>query len=421
MQENRDNLKESEEKRKKIIFFGHFGTLNFGNESTFEAILYHLRRFLADVEVGCVCSGPEALAAAHSIEAVAISSMVVKPSRLRNPVVRFLRKVFVGIPVELYRWLEVFKTLKGTDTFMVPGTGLLTDAYGLSRWGPYNLFKWTAIAKLRGCKVLFVSVGAGPIYGVLGRWLVRSALALADFRSYRDRSSLEWVKQIGLRVSCDRIYPDLVFSLPETKIPRATRKNGDRCVVGIGLMEYAGRYSVPNPSDETYPSYLETLVLFVKWLVAHEYNVRLLMADDQDWLTAREFKSLLKTRVPGLDEHRIADDPAECVGQLLSQLAATDLVVATRFHNILFALLLEKPVISISFHHKCSSLMREMGLSEYCHDINELSGHGLIESFHALENDAEKLKLTIRTKVRGSRMALDEQYNLIFNGILGGR
>ena len=41
---------------------------------------------------------------------------------------------------------------------IVPGTGLLTDAYGLGGWGPYSLFKWSLAAKLRGCRVLFVSV-----------------------------------------------------------------------------------------------------------------------------------------------------------------------------------------------------------------------------------------------------------------------
>jgi polysaccharide pyruvyl transferase WcaK-like protein len=39
--------------------------------------------------------------------------------------------------------------------------------------------------------------------------------------------------------------------------------------------------------------------------------------------------------------------------------AATDIVVATRFHNVIMALLLNKPVIAISFH-KCASLMSQM-------------------------------------------------------------
>jgi len=62
--------------------------------------------------------------------------------------------------------------LKGADTLIVPGTGLLSDAFGLFRWGPYNVLKWSLAAKVRRCKLLFVSVGAGPLYGALGRRLV---------------------------------------------------------------------------------------------------------------------------------------------------------------------------------------------------------------------------------------------------------
>jgi len=102
---------------------------------------------------------------------------------------------------------------------------------------------------------------------------------------------------------------------------------------------------------------------------------------------------------------------------LLPQIAATDMVVATRFHNIILALLLNKPVISISFHHKCTSLMEEMGLSDYWQDINHMDAGRLIEQFRDLEKNADKLKPVIRQKVEQSRKALDEQYSLIFKGI----
>jgi polysaccharide pyruvyl transferase WcaK-like protein len=105
----------------------------------------------------------------------------------------------------------------------------------------------------------------------------------------------------------------------------------------------------------------------------------------------------------------------DSVEDLLSQIASTEIVVATRFHNVLLALLCNKPVIAISFHHKCESLMSAMGLSSYCLDINELKAETLIDKFCDLETNACKLKPLIREKVIEFRRALDEQYNLIFN------
>jgi polysaccharide pyruvyl transferase WcaK-like protein len=264
---------------------------------------------------------------------------------------------------------------------------------------------------------LFVSVGAGPLYSSLGKYLVKSALSLANFRSYRDTASLEYLKGIGLPTNSDQVYPDLVFSLPKAMLPHDGQRSRKRCVVGLGLMSYAGKYSVANPSDSTYQKYLQTMVMFVRWLLAHDYDVRLLIGDVSDRNASKEFKSVLKASLGQYDEERVIDQPALSVEQLMSQIAAADIVVATRFHNIILAMLLSKPVISISFHHKCASLMEEMGLSDYCQDINHMDAGRLIEQFQDLERNAEKLKPVIKQKVEQSSKALDEQYGLILKRV----
>jgi len=411
-------LKRSKRKRNKISLFGHFGQINFGNESTLQAILYHLHRHIPDAETTCICTYPDVTTRTYNIDAVPMTGVFVKPLWLRgNPAARFLRKIIIGIPSELYRWLAAIRILKGMGMLIVPGTGLLTDVCGLSGWGPYTMFKWSLVAKLCRCKLLFVSVGAGPVYSALGKYFVKSALSLADFRSYRDNASLEYLKGIGFPTNSDRVYPDLVFSLPEAVITSDNSEKKRRSVVGLGLMEYYGKPSVDSPGNAIYLAYLENLVVFLRWLLAHEYDARLLIGDVGDRRVTEEFKSLLKERSLIYDEARIIDEPVSSVEHLISQLAATDIVVATRFHNVLLALLLNKPVISISFHHKCASLMSEMGLGEYCHDINHMNAGRLIEQFQDVERNAEKLKPVIRQKVEQSRKALDEQYSLIFKGV----
>jgi polysaccharide pyruvyl transferase WcaK-like protein len=397
----------------RVAFLGHFGLDNLGNEGTLQAILHRLRHLLPHAEFACVCTGPAAIATTHAITAVPISRALFRTSTVHNGIVKLLRSIFVGVPSELYRWLEAFMTLKNTDVFIVPGTGLLTDAYGVRGWGPYSTFKWSVVAKLRGCKLLFVSVGAGPIYNRFSKFFVKSALGLANFRSYRDVRSMRYLQSIGFVPTNDQVFPDLVFSLPQTVIPLENNSAKAKGVVGLGLMEYAGRYSVANPNPTTYRNYLETLVTFASWLLTRGFDVRLLIGDSCDRAVVEEFKDLLNERLPVHDSGRIIDEPAASVEQLLSQLAATDMVVATRFHNVLLALLLDKPVMSISFHHKCASLMSEMGLSEYCQDINCLNADWLIEQFCELEKNAEVLKPLIRARAEEFRRALDEQYDRI--------
>lgn len=398
-----------ERRRRKIAFFGHFDSSNFGNESTLKAILYHLHRFHPDAEVTCISTGrPEA----SGINTVPMTQTIVK-WQPQNLALRVARTLCIGIPSELYRWANGLTTLRRIDTFIIPGTGLLTDAYGLRGWGPYNTFKWSVIAKICRCKIIFVSVGAGPIYGALGRRFVKSALSLADFRSYRDKSTIKYLISIGYPADNDRMHPDLVFSLP---IPKQGIKKGGRPVVGLGLMEYAGKYSVSEPRNEIYLAYLENLVIFVRWLLAHKYDVRLLSGDTGDMHVREELKDLLlREGLSARDEGRIIDEPVTSVDNLLSQISATDIIVATRFHNVVLALLCNKPAISMSFHHKSVSLMSAMGLSEYCLDINDFKAEMLIAKFCDLKTNVSKLKPLIREKVREFRDALDEQYRFIFN------
>ena len=87
---------------------------------------------------------------------------------------------------------------------------------------------------------------------------------------------------------------------------------------------------------------------------------------------------------------------------------------------ILLALLLNKPVIAISFHHKCASLMRKMNLSEYCHEIHQMDTQRLITQFRELERNREAVRRTISHGVDEARVALDEQYDLLFaRGVRG--
>jgi polysaccharide pyruvyl transferase WcaK-like protein len=400
----------------KVSFFGHFGSSNSGNESTLISMLARLRAISPESSFSCICLNPEAVAARDGIEGVPITTKVARIWDRDVTMVRRVPMAFLGVGAELRQFARAFRNLKGTDLLIVPGTGLLTDAYGLANWGPYSLFKWTLMAKLRRCKVLFVSVGAGPIDRKLGRALVKSTLSLADYRSFRDGASRDYLTRIGFHAERDRVYPDLVFGLPETLLPQAgARSTNGRRVVGLGLMVYAGKYSAADPRPETYETYLESLGVFAEWLLEHDYDIRLLLGDT-DTDVIEEFKAVLGKRLGGYDPERVIEQPIASVHDVLAELAATDVVVATRFHNVLLALLLDKPVIAISFHHKCASLMDEMNVSEYCHDIDDMNADRLIAQFQQLEENREAVKRRIAGGVVEARSALEEQYDLLFAG-----
>jgi polysaccharide pyruvyl transferase WcaK-like protein len=352
--------------------------------------------------------------ARDGIDAIPITSRVARIWDRKIPLARRVPMAVVGVGAELGQYARAFRQLKGTDMLIVPGTGLITDTFGLYDWGPYSMFKWVLMAKLRRSKVLFVSVGAGPVRRGLGRVLVKAALSLADYRSYRDDSTRDYLSGIGFAAERDRVYPDLVFGLPQELLSRGRGAGEDaRRVVGLGLMAHVMMFSAADPRPDTYTAYLDSLAAFAIWLLDNDYDIRLLLGD-HDTIVIEEFRSALQARLGNYDEDRIIEQPITSVDDVLAELAATDVVVATRFHNVLLSLLLNKPVIAISFHHKCSSLMGQMELSEYCHEIHHIDADRLIEQFMKLEQNREAVKRTIGRGVDKARAALDEQYDLVF-------
>jgi polysaccharide pyruvyl transferase WcaK-like protein len=110
---------------------------------------------------------------------------------------------------------------------------------------------------------------------------------------------------------------------------------------------------------------------------------------------------------------RSIDEPATSVDQLLSQLSMVDVVVSCRFHNLLLALMLGKPVFAISYHAKFQPLMASVGLGEFCQDIEHIDVDTLIEKVIVLEENASTTKQHIGREIISFRDALDEQYHRI--------
>ena len=402
--------------RRKIALFGTFGTGNLGNECTLRAMLLNIRKRVPNAQVSCICAGPEETASTYGIRALAIREMPLR--RTNNRAWRLLRKIFVGIPVELYRWLSVIKRLMGSDMLIMTGTGMLSDSDIAPLGLHYDILRWSVVAKLCQCKLLFVSVGAGPIRHPLARFFVKAALRLADYRSYRDSFSKEYLKRIGFDADYDAVYPDLAFSLPEDMLPDDQDDGDKRAPVGVGLITHYVHRSLSDDVEQTYREYITKMARFIGWLVEHNRTVRLLIGDVvYDSRVRNDVRTLLEQSGLTYEKSNIIDEPAGSFEELLSQLATTKVVVASRFHNLLLALMLGKPALAISFHEKDDSLMTAVGLQEFCQDIAKLDVAALIEQFVRLEENADRLRQEIRRKTKGYRRELDKQYSCIFEEI----
>jgi polysaccharide pyruvyl transferase WcaK-like protein len=324
-------------------------------------------------------------------------------------ILRTLLRICAYPLLETDRWYKGIARLKGSHFLIMTGTGMLGDD-ALH----YEIFRWAIIARLCRCKLLFVSVGAGPIRHPLSRCFVKVALALADYRSYRDASSKDYLAAIGVDVKNDAVYPDLAFSLPSAFVSANQDHGRDGVVIGVGLMNYYDRSGRSGNDETIYRDYLGRLASFVVCLLERKYTVRVLIGDIVwDEGVRQDLKAALEERGVRYEDGRIIDEPAFSVDELLLQLSAVDVVVSSRFHNLLLAVMLGKPVFALSYHEKFQPLMSGVGLGGFCQDIEHINVDELIGKVVGLHKNARGIKLQIAQETEGYRVALDEQYERI--------
>lgn len=408
--------------RPKIAFFGIFGVENLGNECTLQAILHNARERLPGGAFYAISYQPEDTSRRHNVAAVPIPARYDQSRASGAPVPRsgglgrLLRVVFRRIPGELSDWLRAIRTLRGTDLMIMTGTGMLTD-YATSASGyPYDVFKWAAAARLTGCKVRFVGIGVGPIYSRLSRVLIRCALSLADYRSFRDQFSKNRIKKNGFDSDRDPVFPDLAFSLPPDIFPQRPNRTRPKRLVGLGIMDYRDIHIATLEEQEAaYSVYLQKMCDFVSWLIEHGYAVRILQGDSRYDRHARsDLRAKLEERGIHYDQAGIIDEDCATVEELLPQIADADIIASPRFHNLLLGLMLNIPVISISYDPKSDALLDGFGLSNYRQAMADLDVRKLTDQFIDLEARTDQVKPVIRRVASENRRLLEEEYKLVF-------
>jgi polysaccharide pyruvyl transferase WcaK-like protein len=400
-------------KPERISFYGHFGAGNLGNECTLQAVIEQTLQRLPRAQLLCFCTNPEDVRTRHNIAVFpseAVDRIAAEGFGSREPrgrLARVFRIAFRRIPLELVHWIKSLRAVSRTDMLVVAGTGIVADYMcGPLGW-PYDIFKLSTLAALCRVKLVFLSVGVGPIHHPLSRWFLKRSLALANHRSYRDEASKQYLEMIGFNTDRDFVYPDVAFGLLRGNLVSGVRA-GQRRVVGLGLKDYGAPERL---EPKAFREYLETMAAFVSWLQGHGFGVRLLIGDIQyDTRVIEEFVDVLKSRNIPTDAPLLIAEPALTVNELLRQLGETEAVISARYHNLVLALIQNKPVIALSDHAKLDSLVTDFGLAQYRLPLENLSPDDLIGRFKQLENDVERLRPYIEAGSDKYRRALDGQY-----------
>jgi len=385
----------------RVGLFGNIGSPNLGNEGSLDAVLDWLKRDHRDAIVDFMCIGPEKVKARYGVPAIPLNwyQRHEQASGLKAIVFKVL-----GKGIDAYR---VASWVRKHDAVIVPGAGSLEVTLPIGPWFyPYAMFLVSVSGRVTGTKVALVSVGAGGARQRLTRLFITTAAKLAFYRSYRDPGSYEAMRQAGVDVTNDHVYPDLAFAL---RVPPAGP--GDPLTVGVGIMGFYGNNEDRAQAAEINAAYKEKTKRFVRWLADSGYRIRLFPGDNSwDDAVLEEIVADLRAYRPDLEPMWAVADAVTSLDVLMREMAKVGTVVAIRYHNVLCALMLGKPTLSLSYASKHDFLMADMGLSEFCLPAKTFDVDQLIERFTELQGRSAELTRTMADRNEEKARLLDRQF-----------
>jgi polysaccharide pyruvyl transferase WcaK-like protein/glycosyltransferase involved in cell wall biosynthesis len=372
---------------RKLAFYGYLGSGNIGNDASLETVMTWLKLVYPGVEVECVTNAPREVAGRYGVRSVPMvwHSPDRGGHRLRETPARFLGRL-LDAP-------RSYVVAGSVDAVLVPGMGVLEETPGVRPWGlPLSLFLIAAACRLRNRPFVLLDVGAEWAFNPLTRWLFVATVRLATHVSYRDSSSAAAMIRAGAPASPEAIAPDLAFAHPA-----ATAAKPEPGRLLLGVMTYYGRKDDSIRDRDIRRKYVATMANAMGQLVDAGERVVLVGGDRIDIDVARDIRAAVLTMCPGRPDQAIVIREFKTFTELTQEMKRAEVVIASRFHNLICALRLARPTVSIGYAGKNRHLMESLGLDKYCQEIERLDATELVAQVRAAREKSEALTAQIRS------------------------
>lgn len=296
-------------------------------------------------------------------------------------------------------------------------TDLVIDEAGIafsdSRGWILNTYAFVcaAVPMLMGVPVVKYSQALGPFHNRYNRLLASLILPKMKLVVARGRDTYRHLHAIGIQNNVV-LYADGAFTMPPAQEAEAS---ADAFMQTVCKKERPGRMAALSVSSvverkckKAGTDYCQIIAAFIAYLTGQGYQVYMFAnaarmdsnrPRNNDLMTgdtiARIYNRLQSGRQHAHNgliwEHREMD--AE---EIRAKIGRCDLLIASRFHAMVFALQQQVPVMLIGWSHKYQEVMEQFGLSDYAADYSDLSLDGLIRSFRTFLQDEEMIRRKIR-------------------------
>lgn len=304
----------------EIVISGYYGFANAGDEAMLAAMIEVLTDLDAGARITVISGNPAETRQKHGVAAV---------YRLNYP--------------------EIIRAIANCDLVISGGGSLLQDV--TSNRSLYYYLSIMMLAKQLGKPVMLYAQGIGPVSGSLARGAMRYIGNMVDLITVRDEGSRDELKR--LRVTRPQIHvtadPVLAIHPVDKQIGRNILRKagfgGASPLVGIAAREW-----------KDWNHYKQVLAQSAD-AIAAQFGagiVYLPMQYPEDVAVAR--KIARRSKHPGviLNEEYTTSELLSLVGNL-------DLLISVRLHALIFAGVMQVPMLGISYDPKIDRFLESVG------------------------------------------------------------
>lgn len=307
-------------KKTKIVISGYYGFGNAGDEAMLTAILESLYNEDPALEIVVISGNPQRTSYIHGVKAI---------PRLHLPL--------------------IWNALRRCDLLISGGGSLLQDV--TSKRSLYYYLGIMKMAHWLGKKVFLYAQGIGPLTRSHARMTVAKVLNQCDYITVRDQKSAIILRELGITKTPIAVTADAVLSMRpvDLGIGRSllAKYNVD------GITPKIGMYVRNWWNDSHYKSVLaETADRLIR-----EYGYKVVFIPMQvpdDIAAALDIKERMIETPHILKESYTTAEMMSITGNM-------DMIIGVRLHALVFAAVMQVPLVGISYDPKVDSFLQMIG------------------------------------------------------------
>ncbi|EAX46861.1 polysaccharide pyruvyl transferase [Thermosinus carboxydivorans Nor1] len=345
----------------EIVISGYYGFANAGDEAMLAAMIEALTDLEPTVKITVISGNPVDTRRRHGVNAV---------YRLNYP--------------------EIIRALQRSDLLISGGGSLLQDV--TSDRSLYYYLSIMMLAKKLGKPVMLYAQGIGPVRGALARGAMRYIGNMVDLITVRDQGSREELQRLAVTRPPIFVTADPVLAMHQVDkeigrvILRRHGLEGAAPLIGFSVREW---------KDWCY--YKQVIAQAADYM-ADEFGARLVFIPMQwpdDVAAAGKIVARMRRPATLLDEEYTT-------GELLSLVGNLDILIGIRLHALIFAAVMEVPMVGVSYDPKIDRFLETLG-ERHAGTLQNVTVESLLAKVRALWPDAGRSGEMRRDRINALR------------------